>query len=176
MKQGAASEEEYEHAQAARDLLAIELKEVQSRAMTHQSQEIQNSLKRVLAQLGMNMNSINKTVVYTEVTGILLLRATAADLSIAEAAIETLGGAKIDESRPVASESARRFKDAADAFAKVITPEARSEAARSDTQILIEQKEHQLKELSRKYKPQSPEIRRLREELDQLKREKIETK
>ena len=97
------------------------------------------------------MDSINKTVVYNEVTGILLLRTTAADWSIAEAAIETLGGVKIDESRSVASGSARRFKDAADAFAKVITPDARSEAARTEGQILIEQKEQQLKELSRKY-------------------------
>jgi hypothetical protein len=68
---------------------------------SRQARDIQDSLKRVFSQLGINLNGTNKALVYNELTGILLVRATLADLKIAEAAIETLGGAGIDQSRPV---------------------------------------------------------------------------
>src|SRR5439155_14229224 len=54
--------------------------------------ETQVALRRLLTQLGVNMDVPGKAVFYTDLTGILMVRATAEDLAIVQAAIETLGG------------------------------------------------------------------------------------
>jgi len=54
--------------------------------------ETQVALRRLLTQLGINMDVPGKAVFYNDLTGILMVRATAEDLAIVQAAIETLGG------------------------------------------------------------------------------------
>ena len=54
--------------------------------------ETQVALRRLLTQLGINMDVPGKAVFYNDLTGIIMVRATAEDLAIVQAAIETLGG------------------------------------------------------------------------------------
>jgi beta-lactamase regulating signal transducer with metallopeptidase domain len=54
--------------------------------------KIQSALRKLLTQLGINLDSPGKTVFYNDLTGIVMVRATHEDLEIVKAAIETLGG------------------------------------------------------------------------------------
>jgi beta-lactamase regulating signal transducer with metallopeptidase domain len=54
--------------------------------------DIQQALRQLLQQLGINMDVPNKAVFYNGLTGIVMVRATAEDLELVQAAIETLGG------------------------------------------------------------------------------------
>jgi hypothetical protein len=56
------------------------------------AQQLQKSLKQWLTQLGVNMETNNKSVVYNEYTGMLMVRASLEDLDVCQPAIETLGG------------------------------------------------------------------------------------
>ena len=60
-------------------------------------QETQGALRRLLSQLGVNMDVPGKTVFYNDLTGILMVRATFEDLEIVKAAIETLGGSSTEQ-------------------------------------------------------------------------------
>ncbi|HXT42063.1 MAG TPA: M56 family metallopeptidase, partial [Candidatus Angelobacter sp.] len=57
---------------------------------------IRAALRDVFSNLGINMDVSGKTVFYNDLTGIVMVRATADDLEIVKAAIETLGGAAGD--------------------------------------------------------------------------------
>lgn len=54
--------------------------------------QVQQGLRQLLHQLGVNLEVPNKAIFYNELTGILMVRATADDLEVVQAAIETLGG------------------------------------------------------------------------------------
>jgi len=90
--------DDLEKAKLTRDLLALDLKQVESgrgKAVPEsktQTHEIQNALRRLLTQLGINMDLPSKAVFYNELTGIVMVRASFEDLEIVKAAIETLGG------------------------------------------------------------------------------------
>ena len=58
--------------------------------------QIRAALRDVFSKLGINMDVSGKTVFYNDLTGIVMVRATADDLEIVKAAIETLGGAVSD--------------------------------------------------------------------------------
>ncbi len=60
----------------------------------HQPQEIQEALRDLLSQLGINLDTQNKSIFYNKLTGILMVRGTQEDLAVVGAAIETLGGAE----------------------------------------------------------------------------------
>ena len=60
-------------------------------------QETQGALRRLLSQLGINMDVPGKAVFYNDLTGILMVRATFEDLEIVKAAIETLGGSSTEQ-------------------------------------------------------------------------------
>jgi beta-lactamase regulating signal transducer with metallopeptidase domain len=59
--------------------------------------QIKFALRRLLTQLGINMDVPGKTVFYNDLTGIVMVRATLEDLEIVRAAIETLGGSGIGQ-------------------------------------------------------------------------------
>ena len=90
--------DDLEKAKLTRDLLALDLKQVESgrgKAVSEsktQTHEIQSALRRLLTQLGINMDLPSKAVFYNELTGIVMVRASYEDLEIVKAAIETLGG------------------------------------------------------------------------------------
>ena len=90
--------DELEKAKLSRDLLAVELKQAETgrgrpnAARSGQAREIQNALRMLLAQRGINMNVPGKAVFYNDLTGIVMVRATFDDLEIVNAAIATLGG------------------------------------------------------------------------------------
>ncbi|HKI71130.1 MAG TPA: M56 family metallopeptidase [Verrucomicrobiae bacterium] len=65
--------------------------------------ETQVALRRLLTQLGINMDVPGKAVFYNDLTGILMVRATSEDLEIVKAAIETLGGSTGEQTAPQAS-------------------------------------------------------------------------
>ena len=54
--------------------------------------QIQAALRRLLTQLGVNMDVPGKALFYNDLTGILMVRATTEDLAIVQGAVETLGG------------------------------------------------------------------------------------
>lgn len=54
--------------------------------------DVQRSLRQLLTQLGINMEVPGKAIYYNDMTGIVMVRATADDLEVVKAAIETLGG------------------------------------------------------------------------------------
>jgi hypothetical protein len=174
LKVGADSTEEYGKAQTEKELLEVQLKELQTlanksgvdRTQQERARDIQDSLKRVFSQLGINMSAMNKALVYNELTGILLVRATLADLKIAEAAIETLGGAGIDQSRPGVSGSTGLLKS--DASIDQFHGTTQSQAA-GGLQAELERKEAQLKLLSETLRPEHPKIRELTREIEELK-------
>jgi hypothetical protein len=56
------------------------------------SEETQAALRTLLQQLGISMDVPNKAIFYNGMTGIVMVRATQEDLTVVEAAIETLGG------------------------------------------------------------------------------------
>jgi hypothetical protein len=58
--------------------------------------QIRSALRDVFSKLGINMAVTGKTVFYNDLTGIVMVRATADDLEIVKAAIETLGGSAGD--------------------------------------------------------------------------------
>jgi hypothetical protein len=58
--------------------------------------QIRSALRDVFSKLGINMDVSGKTVFYNDLTGIVMVRATADDLEIVKAAIETLGGSASD--------------------------------------------------------------------------------
>jgi len=53
---------------------------------------IQGALRELLTKLGVNVDTQNKSIFYNQLTGILMVRGTQEDLSLVQAAIETLGG------------------------------------------------------------------------------------
>jgi beta-lactamase regulating signal transducer with metallopeptidase domain len=55
-------------------------------------QNIQRALHELLVKLGVNIDTQNKSIFYNQLTGILMVRGTQEDLSLVQAAIETLGG------------------------------------------------------------------------------------
>jgi len=57
-----------------------------------ESKQIQAALRRLLTQLGVNMDVPGKALFYNDLTGILMVRATTEDLTIVQGAVETLGG------------------------------------------------------------------------------------
>jgi beta-lactamase regulating signal transducer with metallopeptidase domain len=57
-----------------------------------QALHFDRALKQLFAQLGVNMEISNKLAFYNPATGILMVRVTADDLKIIQAALETLGG------------------------------------------------------------------------------------
>jgi hypothetical protein len=59
---------------------------------------IRTVLRDVLSQLGIDMNVSGKAVFYNALSGIVMVRATRADLEIVHAAIETLGGSVSSQS------------------------------------------------------------------------------
>jgi len=59
---------------------------------TARSREIQAALRKLMQQLGVNMDDPMKAVFYNDLTGVLMVRATPGDLELVEAAVETLGG------------------------------------------------------------------------------------
>ena len=61
----------------------------------------QSALRRLLVQLGVNMDSPGKSIFYNDITGVLMVRATADDLVIVEAAIETLAGRAAAQDNPI---------------------------------------------------------------------------
>ena len=65
--------------------------------------ETQVALRRLLTQLGINMDVPGKAVFYNDLTGILMVRATFEDLEIVKAAIETLGGSTGEQTAPQGS-------------------------------------------------------------------------
>ncbi|MBI4662089.1 MAG: M56 family metallopeptidase [Verrucomicrobia bacterium] len=54
--------------------------------------EVQNLLRQLLVQLGINMEVPNKSIFYNDLTGILMVRGSFEDMEVVQAAIETLGG------------------------------------------------------------------------------------
>ncbi|PYK59018.1 MAG: hypothetical protein DME21_14345 [Verrucomicrobia bacterium] len=65
--------------------------------------ETQVALRRLLTQLGINMDVPGKAVFYNDLTGIIMVRATFEDLEIVKAAIETLGGSTGEQTAPQGS-------------------------------------------------------------------------
>ena len=57
-----------------------------------EGRQIQVALRRLLTQLGVNMDVPGKALFYNDLTGILMVRATTEDLAIVQGAVETLGG------------------------------------------------------------------------------------
>jgi hypothetical protein len=55
------------------------------------------ALRRLLEQLGIDMQVPPKAVFYNDLTGIVMVRATAEDLELVQAAIETLGGSLLNQ-------------------------------------------------------------------------------
>jgi len=56
------------------------------------SKQMQSALRQLLTQLGISMDVSGKAVFYNDLTAVIMVRATADDLEIVKAAIETLGG------------------------------------------------------------------------------------
>jgi hypothetical protein len=77
--------------------------------------ETQVALRRLLTQLGINMDVPGKAVFYNDLTGIIMVRATFEDLEIVKAAIETLGGSTGEQTAPQGS-----AKDGSGPFAEMM--------------------------------------------------------
>lgn len=89
------SEQEVRKARYDLDMAQAELEEARAQKGSGQfasARDIQNGLRQLLLQLGINMDVPNKAVFYNELTGIVMVRATSEDLEVVQAAIETLGG------------------------------------------------------------------------------------
>jgi hypothetical protein len=89
------SEDELRKAKYDLDMAQTELEEARAQKGSGQSasaRDIQQGLRELLLQLGINMDVPNKGVFYNELTGIVMVRATSEDLEVVQAAIETLGG------------------------------------------------------------------------------------
>jgi beta-lactamase regulating signal transducer with metallopeptidase domain len=54
--------------------------------------QVQDALKQLLVRLGIEMEVAGKSVFYNQLNGVLMVRATAEDLDVVRAAVETLGG------------------------------------------------------------------------------------
>ena len=63
--------------------------------------QIQTALRRLLTQLGVNLDVPGKALFYNDLTSVLMVRATTEDLAIVQGAVETLGGVA-NEQRPQA--------------------------------------------------------------------------
>lgn len=109
---GKASSLDLEKAKAAKEMLALDLRTLESgrspvnltsvdprqrssmemfeRRMKPDG-NLQRALRQVFTQLGVNLDVPGKGVFYNELRGIVLVRATAEDLKIVQAAMETLG-------------------------------------------------------------------------------------
>lgn len=112
--------DDLEKAKLTRDLLALDLKQAESgrgRPDTNQgtgpAREVQDALRRLLVQLGINMEAPGKSIFYNELTGILMVRATFDDLNVVQAAIETLGGSGVEPGASVGSRRGGRAQNGA---------------------------------------------------------------
>jgi beta-lactamase regulating signal transducer with metallopeptidase domain len=109
------AEEEFRHAKQkpigdenrakyALELLKAELEEKKAgRGKSNPASTIQQALRKLLSQLGVNMDDSNKAVFFNDLTGILMVRATADDLKVVQAAIDTLGGTAVAQRLRVVS-------------------------------------------------------------------------
>jgi beta-lactamase regulating signal transducer with metallopeptidase domain len=88
------SEADVEKARRDFDLAQDELRSFKDkeRSQAITPRDVQQALRQLLNQLGIDMSFGNKAVFYNDLTGIVMVRATADDLEIVQAAIETLGG------------------------------------------------------------------------------------
>jgi hypothetical protein len=93
LENGRLAQGEYNKAKYVLELLKAELEEKKAeRGKTNQARTIQQALRQLFSQLGVNMDDSNKAVFYNDLTGVLMVRATTDDLKVVQAAIETLGG------------------------------------------------------------------------------------
>jgi beta-lactamase regulating signal transducer with metallopeptidase domain len=76
------------------DTAKAEYEAVKAKAATasDSSRAVQQALRGLFQQLGVNMDAPDKAVYYNGLTGIVMVQATAHDLDLIEAAIDTLGG------------------------------------------------------------------------------------
>jgi hypothetical protein len=70
---------------------AFDIKVAQPPTAKERAREIQSALKALLGQLGVG----GKSIFYNELTGIIMVRASASDHSVIQAAMETLGGTPV---------------------------------------------------------------------------------
>jgi hypothetical protein len=71
-----------------------QMKEAMRKQSTEQSAAVQETLRNLFNKLGVNMDA-PKAVFYNPVTGIVMVKVSAKDLEIVQAALETLGGTPI---------------------------------------------------------------------------------
>jgi hypothetical protein len=96
---GATSTLELERARGARDLLALDVKMLEAgrppsgrKPTFTSSSSVQAAFRKLFAELGINMDVPGKSLFYNPLTGMLMVRASGDDLTIVQAAIETLSG------------------------------------------------------------------------------------
>ena len=71
-----------------------EMKEALRKQSAEQSMAVQDTLRRLFNKLGVNMDA-PKAVFYNPVTGIVMVKVSAKDMEVVQAALETLGGTPI---------------------------------------------------------------------------------
>jgi hypothetical protein len=93
---GAATEDEVKSAEKALATMKAQKDEaLAKRSGPQTTHSVPQALRELLQILGISLDTPGKAVFYNDLTGVVMVRATAEDLELVQAAIETLGGRQL---------------------------------------------------------------------------------